>query len=256
MEKYPIGVSVIMPVWNQETDYLNVALSSTKEAMQRLDIPSELIIFLDGPDDNHTADDVMEFKYANGDIDILIIASDKNRGICYAVNEMRKYAKYEFIAYMDSDDMMESCRLKLESDTLLNDESIFLCAGRTMNEIPWYTGIAFIDKAYNEEKEFTKCEQMRFNHICHPTIMYRKSVCMEHKLDYDLEYITAHDFEFYQRALSKGLKIKLLNTPVLYYRRHENNDSKKHLDIVNEELDRAWLKNSGLDIDHPVYIDW
>jgi glycosyltransferase involved in cell wall biosynthesis len=105
------GFSVIMPTYNQASFIRRAILSLQRQTYKNW----ELIIINDGCTDNTE-------EYLSGLLDapnIIYIKNDKNQGLGYALNQGLDSAKYDYIAYLPSDDFyyenhLESFKEKIE----------------------------------------------------------------------------------------------------------------------------------------------
>jgi len=105
------GISVIMPTYNQASFIRRAILSLQKQIYKNW----ELIIVNDGCTDKTE-------EYLSGllnDSKIIYIKNEKNQGLGYALNQGLDKAKYDYIAYLPSDDFyydnhLESLKEKIE----------------------------------------------------------------------------------------------------------------------------------------------
>ena len=99
-------ISVIIPTFNREA----VLLRAIDSVLEQKDVPLELIIVDDGSTDNTCA--TLNDKVAP----LRIIRCDKNRGPAAARNLGIQQAQGEWIAFLDSDDVWMSGKLKAQLD--------------------------------------------------------------------------------------------------------------------------------------------
>ena len=92
------GFSVIMPTYNQSSFIRRAVLSLQKQSYKKW----ELIIINDGCTDatEEYLSDLLN------DTKISYIKNDKNQGLGYALNQGLNRAKYDYIAYLPSDDFL------------------------------------------------------------------------------------------------------------------------------------------------------
>lgn len=94
-------LSIIVPVYNSEK-YLRCCLNSLVN--QKLDVDNEIIIVDDGSNDSSgKICDCYRDKYKN-----VVVIHQQNSGVGMARNIGLKYAKGEYICFVDSDDMIET----------------------------------------------------------------------------------------------------------------------------------------------------
>ena len=88
-------VSIIIPTYNRA----NVLPASIQSVLQQTDADFELLVIDDGSDDN--TDTVVE---SMNDARIRYLKMPANKGVAAARNEGIRQAKYDYIAFQDSDD--------------------------------------------------------------------------------------------------------------------------------------------------------
>lgn len=113
-----IFFSIIMPTYNQ-CFFIRRAINSLLSQQYG---KWELIIINDGCTDN-TEDIICEFLK---DCRITYLKNDKNRGLGYALNQGIGKAKYDYIAYLPSDDYYLDNHLQLLSEEFIKNCNIVL----------------------------------------------------------------------------------------------------------------------------------
>lgn len=111
-----IDVSVIIPCYNQ-AEYLEDALESVSKQTYK---NWECIIINDGSDDNT---EIIAKKWVEKD-NRFIYLFQVNKGLSSARNAGLKIAKGGYIQFLDSDDLIESEKIKVQIDALVNDQEI------------------------------------------------------------------------------------------------------------------------------------
>jgi teichuronic acid biosynthesis glycosyltransferase TuaG len=110
-------VSVIMPAYNAGTTIAESIQSVLNQTFRNW----ELIIVDDGSTDN-TGGIVNNF--INADTRLVLLSLGKNRGLANARNEGCKMARGDYIAFLDSDDLWHSEKLRLQLDFHLSNRGI------------------------------------------------------------------------------------------------------------------------------------
>jgi glycosyltransferase involved in cell wall biosynthesis len=129
------GFSVIMPTFNHASFIRRAILSLQKQTYTKW----ELIIVNDG-----CTDKTEEYLFGLlADPQITYIKNEKNRGLGYALNQGLNRARYDYIAYLPSDDFyyenhLESLRKKIEQyeDIVLVYSGMKFATTDTMNFFP------------------------------------------------------------------------------------------------------------------------
>lgn len=140
-------------------------------------------------------------------------------GVAKALNSGLPYCNGEYIARMDSDDLMPQGRLAAQAE--------FLDANRNYGLV---SGLVKFESAENSAGYQHYCEQLngllsheamfesRFmeSPVAHPSVMFRKSL-IESYGDYTLDALP-EDYELWLRWFSKGIQFAKLNQEVLVWR--------------------------------------
>lgn len=92
-------ISIIMPVFNTDTKWLSMAVSSVEE---QLYTNWELCI----ANDNSTSEETIQYLNSLNNPRIKVIHLDHNCGISIASNEAAKFAGGQYIAFLDHDDIL------------------------------------------------------------------------------------------------------------------------------------------------------
>lgn len=109
--------SVIVPVYNVE-DYLKDCIESI---LSQTFEDFEIILVNDGSTDDSG---IICNKYAALHSDRILVISKNNQGLISARREGIKYARGEFIVFVDSDDFIDKHLLSIVNDALSSEESI------------------------------------------------------------------------------------------------------------------------------------
>ena len=241
-------ISVIIPVKGKAV-YLEQSLKSIEESIL---LPNETLIIDDGMDE--TAIENIKNKFESINLKII-----KNRGVGLvdALNTGINNSKNEYLARLDSDDLMESNRLQVQIKFLEDNKDVAVVGSQ----------VSYID-ASNDLLGYSKYPSGNLNlHpnfskkclLAHPSVMLRKSFLM--KVSGYRETIRfgkislCEDFDLWRRLHTQA---KIVNLPDLLtkYRQHGNQlssvnasaqalatliissgyfDSKKEIIEINEE---------------------
>lgn len=101
-------ISVVIPVYNG----VSTIIKAIESVMLNNVCTMEIIVVNDGSTDN-TLEAIQEFKYKN-EIDILSVYTIPNGGVAQARNYGIKKAKYEWIAFLDADDIWLKGKISLQ----------------------------------------------------------------------------------------------------------------------------------------------
>lgn len=199
-------ISVLMPVYNTNLNFLKEAIDSILEQTYQ---NWELIILNDGSNN-----DIESLITQYVDSRIFYFCNECNKGIAYTRNKLLSLANGEYIAYLDSDDIAIQNRLEIQYKFLKNNPNIDICGG-WLEEYP-YTNIRKFPLTDEEIKYY-----MLFigDVIANPTVMMKKSFIKRINLEYKKEKI-----EDYQVWLDFLENTTFANLPIVLtkYRIHDN----------------------------------
>lgn len=157
------AVSVIMGIFNCE----ETLEKSIKSIIDQTYTDWELILCDDCSVDNtyRTAETFAE-QYRN----IILLKNEQNMGLAYTLNKCSKYAKGDYLARMDGDDVCLTERFQEQVDFLNNNEEYSLVGSSAV--LYDETG----DKAVRRNKEFpNQYDLIHSTPFVHPSIMIRKT---------------------------------------------------------------------------------
>ncbi len=206
-------ISVIIPVFNAEK-YIKEAIESVLNQTEK---DFEVIIVNDGSTDNSL--NILN-ELSNKDNRIRII-SRENRGVIESLNEAIRNSKGEYITRMDADDICFKDRLEKQMK-YLEENNLDLCGSNAViiNSKGEETGKIIRPEKSSDIKKFT----VLHNPFVHPSVMFKRSIIDEVGLYKDFKH--AEDYELWTRIVFK-YKTGNIQEPLLYYRIHENQITKK-----------------------------
>lgn len=235
-----VKISVLMPVFNG-SKYLELAIRS----ILTQSLPDfELLVIDDGSTDTTP--------------EILASIKDKrirahrieNSGVAKALNLGVDLAKGDYIARMDADDRAHPDRLLNQSDVLDQDADIGLVCSLA-RQIDSYGAVTRGEIGENFTDLEMKWALIWKNEIIHPSVMIRRSVLIQNKLNYSIHHNKAEDFALWSQ-LAQVTNMAVINTPLIDYRVHaqsvtgkntiDKDNVTEHLivfkEVIRENLDR------------------
>lgn len=123
-------ISCIIPMYNSSKTIIRALDSIRKQTYQEGVL--QIIVIDDGSTDN-SIDLVQDFKRTYSTVNITLLKKE-NGGVSSARNEGLKYAKGNYIAFLDSDDIWLNNKIKLQLDTIIENPNIDLL-GSTFDDI-------------------------------------------------------------------------------------------------------------------------
>lgn len=236
-------VSIILPVYNRMQ-----VVKTIKSVLCQTYKNYELIII-----DNASTDNTVKEIEKINDKRIKLYVNSENRGQTYSLNRGLEIASGEYIARIDSDDLMYPERLEKQVLFMEANSDHVICGSNA----------TLID---DDDKEFgvlSYCENNDnivlggtfFCPFAHPAVMIRADVVRKQKLFYDETYKIAEDYELWMRLLQYGKGFNF-QEPLIYYRMGLNNDSLRYHDILKKEsfkIRRRLIEQDQLSINKSEY---
>jgi len=240
-------VSVVMAVYNR-AKYINECMDSIL-AQKFQDF--EIIVA-----DDCSKDSTLEIlnDYAAKDKRIHIIANQRHHFI-ETLNMGMDMAKGEYIARIDSDDLMMPERLERQVEVLDRDVSVAVCCS-------WYDILGDSLPVWKDISGKIVRPYHRLllgNFMANPTSMIRKSFLDEYHLSYDEKYIFSEDYKLWTEIARLGGGFYMIPDSLVKYRVHKDQLSFKHgavqaesafkaqIDVLNDLVERHGLKDSRFD---------
>lgn len=197
-------ISILLPVYNAG-ETLPETLQSILNQSYR---DWELIVINDGSTDRSEA---ILLSYT--DPRIRYYKNDINLGLIATLNKGLTLVKGDYVARMDSDDIMAPERLQTEINFLERHPEIALCGS---DHIVFNPDGFRKRQYYFRTTDEIKAELLFNTPFSHPTILIRKEVLL--KYTYRKEYIYAEDYKLWQEILSDGYCAANIPSPLLFYR--------------------------------------
>ena len=207
VQKNPPSLSVILPVFNAEKYLVECIDSILAQSFKDY----ELIILDDGSTDNSKK--IIE---SYNDCRIIFL-SRENRGLGTTLNELIELANTELLVRMDADDVMMPNRLYLQNQFMRSNIECVLSG----TQIMFYNGRYTLKRTPfpEDDKQIKQDLSKVIFSVCHPSIIFRKSVatCIG---GYKLNGV-GEDLDFFLRMGDQG-KIMNINYVGLLYRYSKN----------------------------------
>lgn len=207
-----------MPVYNTEEKFLREAIESI---LVQTFGDFEFIIIDDGSTNN--VPEILE-EYKNKDSRIVILKGE-HKGIPCALNLGLGYAKGDYVARMDSDDLALPYRFEKQINYLEENKDVSLL-GAGIEQFP-------NKKIIKHKKDISYLDLLNKCCIAHPTVMFRRADFEKFNLRYNEECMTSEDYELWSRVV-KHLKIENLQEILLKYRHLDHSSSHKNTNQVFE----------------------
>lgn len=220
-------ISILMPVFNTPKVYLEESLNSIY--MQTFK-NFELIIIDNGSTNAETKDILKNYKNKTNCSIYNCERQTGKRNISIALNYGLKKCKYEYVARMDSDDIMLESRLEKQFNYMEKNNQVDICGAQLIN---------ISTKQVSKHPEVLSMEYALNNTwiMNHPTVLFKKSKILKLGGYDEVPEFAPEDFLLWMKALKNNYVIHNLNEVLLFYRMHLNNTSQ--LDSRNKEWENS-----------------
>ncbi len=228
-KKSPL-ISVIMNCHNGEK-YLKESLKSVKSQTFK---NWELIFY----DNNSSDNSKIEFKKFN-EKRFKYFSSKKFLALYDARNKAIEKSKGKYLAFLDVDDIWT--KDKLQKQVLLIKKSYFQMVYSNY-KILYQKDKSKIIK-YNKKLPSGNITQELLKEYCIniSTLLVEKKILLKNK--FNRLYSIIGDFAF-NIHISKSIRIGCIQKPLIFYRLHNNNFSRKNIDLYFSEM-RMWYNSDG-----------
>ena len=214
-------VSVLIPFYNTKIEYIKECLDSVRNQIFNNFI--EIILINDGSDNSLTnqVTDYIKKNLNTENRNFKLFNLDKNYGLPYALNKGLELCSFNYVARMDSDDIMKLDRIQKQYNFMINNKNCVVLGGQCeiMNEsskkIIFTTKHKLIIDKNFFINEVNKNKSWFMNH---PTIMYKKDIinkCGNYNTD-----LIGHSEDTYLwiNVLKNGYLLHNLSDVILTYR--------------------------------------
>lgn len=218
-------ITIGIPFYNAE-DYLSFAI---KSVLAQTFKDWELILVDDGSTDNSLK---IAQDFSARDNRIRVISDGLNKKLPARLNQIIKEAKYDYIARMDADDLIDPMRLELQLEVLESNDIDLVTTGLYSigenNEI--------------QGKRILKNYQMQpeqilngLTNLLHASLLAKKEWCLRNL--YKEDNVLAEDYELWLTAAIKNdLKYIVIEKPLYFYREVENVKKVKMIKGYNTQI--------------------
>lgn len=199
-------LTIGLPFYNNE----NTLACAIQSVLMQTYTDWELILINDGSTDHSNN---IATAFAQLDKRIILINDSENKGLVFRLNQIIDEAKGEYIARMDSDDMMMPDKLLKQMDVLISNTAIDVIdtAAYIINEKDEPTGTRGMDDLSKWDRRKTFKNVLLF----HPTVVAKASWYRNNK--YDQDFVRSEDFELWCRTFDSTVFARVYE-PLFIYR--------------------------------------
>lgn len=208
-----IRVSLVLAVYDGESALnFQECLNSISSQSH---LPDEVIVVRDGvlnPDLNQV---IFDFKMG-AKMPVIDVALDKNSGAAAARNFGVRFSAFDYVAFMDSDDVMSPFRLERQVDFLSKNKNVGALFSLTQEFEGCLEEPGQIK--YSPEFHFQIVKDLRFSCcLANPTLILLKSAFLNAGGYAGFRYVN-EDYLLYLRLISKGVTLHCLQDVLLFVR--------------------------------------
>jgi len=196
MEKF---ISVIIPTYDRELSLKKAIDSVLKQTYRHF----ELIVVDDGSEDN-TADLVA--KYSSG----IVYVRQENKGPAAARNRGIRAARYDLLAFLDSDDWFAENKLEAQARAMHENPAYLISHTQEI----WYRNGRILNQKIKHKKNSGDIfnQSLKLCAVGMSTVMMRKDIFERYGF-FDEDYPCCEDYEFWLRV-SAEQKFLLIDQPL------------------------------------------
>ncbi|MGL4450818.1 MAG: glycosyltransferase family 2 protein [Sarcina sp.] len=216
-------ISVITPYYkgvNTVFDTIDSVLASIKKCSN---LELEYLLIIDSMEDKEMIVEKIKSKYGNI---VQIIENKKNIGVAASRNKAIKFAKFDYVLFLDQDDILDVNYFNAINNAINEDSDLIVCNAYVVNV-----------KNNKKVKMYNKIPDLSFegflkgNKILSPgQVLYSSRITQVENLytGCSEEFKGADDWASYLNIFIKfkDVKVKYVKEPVFYYNLHENNYSR------------------------------
>ncbi len=224
-----IDISIVIPCYNGEQfikECLDSCLNQTFAASRY-----EIIVVNDSSTDNSLS---LLKEYSNKYENVRVLTKEHS-GEADTTNLGIYESNGKYIAIMHIDDVMYNDRLEYQYNILEQNNNIDIlgCGFHYYDDLTK----GFCPREINK---ITIEDMLKYNHVAHPTVMFRKSSINTLPFLYEQYYFPSADYKFWFTCLFHNLTIYNYPKRVIKYRRHDNQASKTQLNKVKIQNNRIY----------------
>jgi len=193
-------VSVGMPLYNGEK-YLKEAIDSIlNQTYSNID----LVVVNDGSADNSVA-----LVEAYDDPRIRLFHNDQNRGVSYTRNRIIEFAKGDYLAWMDCDDISLPQKIERQVELMESNKNIGVCGTSYL--------LFFEETVYYEDRAKNSHEDIRANFVFKPatifmpTAMIRMAILKEDSIRFNESLASFENKKQERFRLKQSIYSRILN---------------------------------------------
>ena len=235
-------ISVIIPTYKPDTGYFKQCIDSliNQEQNGYESYSNYEVIIVAEPFD---VEKIKEFVESYHDPRISVYFNEERLGIAASLNRGLRLARGTYIARIDDDDIAAPTRFEKQVNYLNTHPNIELCTSDYL-----YFG-DMNDGRVAVEGEMARAWSVLTCPFDHPTLMFRRDFFVNHNLLYDENRGFVEDWELWQRAFRKGMRVGCVHDILLYHRWHNGSAGQTNKTVeMMREIIQTNFKELGVDV--------
>jgi len=211
-----MSISILMSIYNgDDPKYLRESLESIKIQTKKPD----LIVLVEDGKISKELEKIINYYKDIWKEKLIIVGYKNNRGLAIALNYGLKYCKTDYIARMDSDDVMERDRLEKQHNYLEHHKDIDVVGSwiKEIDELGKEIKTVKYPENHNACRKYFKFRDC----FAHPAVMFRHRFFEKVGL-YSESHVGINkneDTNLWFRGFISGMKYANIQEPLLKYRR-------------------------------------
>ena len=189
---YKNGVSVLMPAYNSAKYIAQSIESILNQTFKNF----ELIIINDGSSDN-TYDIIASYS----DKRIKYFQNEGNKGLIYTRNKLIELSNFEYIAFLDSDDLAENTRLEKQYNVLAENSHLSFVSS-SFYMIDEKNAIVNSNNFFDLDSKNLKAISLFLNPVATSSVMLKKSH-LPNEI-FRIDYPVCEDYDLWTRIMING----------------------------------------------------
>ena len=227
------NISVVIPHKNNSR-YIESAI---KSCILQIKKPNEVIIIDDHSQENEykSLTRIISRQSCHG-VDI-ILQKNKDSGIASALNQGIEQSKYDLVARMDADDISLPWRFCYQLYVMKKYKCDIIGSSAIAFRNLLILGLISLPRNHNRICKYA----LKRNPIIHPSILFKKNIILKSGYPIEEKFQGFEDYILWLRLLYKGVNFRNTFLPVILYRFHNGQFSRKQRDKIHEirpEIDK------------------
>ena len=217
-------ITVITVCWNAENEIKETVKSVFQQTFDNYEY-----LIVDGLSTDHTILFLKEeAKKANKEQKVRII-SEEDHGIYDAMNKGIRYAKGDWLLFLNAGDRLDTNNILDEVIPFLDEDYDFI-----------YGNAKYLSKEGEYIVESKPIESISIGMpFCHQCVFSKRSIMLD--TEFDTQYKICADYDMFSRAYTMGSKFYRFDSVIADYR--VGGFSEKHQDLMCKEIVRIKKKN-------------